>query len=69
MSDVELPPRTPEEKARMARRFFETLDAALLQRGEPKGATVAAVSPLARAQGEHRRHQPSHERGTALKAR
>jgi hypothetical protein len=44
---------TPEERARMARRFFEKLDAALLQRGEPKGATVAAVSPLARAQGEH----------------
>jgi hypothetical protein len=42
---------TPEEKARMARRFFEKLDAALLQRGE--GATVAAVSPPARVEGEH----------------
>ena len=52
MSDVALPPLTPEEKARMARRFFEKLDATLLQRGEPKGATAFAVSPLARAQGE-----------------
>jgi hypothetical protein len=52
MSDVALPPLRPEEKARMARRFFEKLDATLLQRGEPKGATAFAVSPLARAQGE-----------------
>jgi hypothetical protein len=51
VSDVDPPPLTPEKKARMARRFFEKLDAALVQRGE--GATVAAVSPLARVEGEH----------------
>jgi len=53
MSDVDLPPMTPEKKARMERRIFEKLDATLLQRGGPKGATVAVVSPLARAPGEH----------------
>ena len=53
MSDGELPPATPEEKAQMARRFFEKLDAARSQKQEPMGATVAAVSPLARVAGEY----------------
>ena len=49
-----LSPTTPEQKARFARRFFETLDASLSPRGEPPIAAVAAVSPLARASASRR---------------
>ena len=40
----ELPPTTPEDKQRMARRLFEKLDAELARRGEPSVATAASTT-------------------------
>ena len=48
----ELPPSTPEDKQRRARRLFETLDAELARMGEPSVATSATAATSARAPAE-----------------
>ncbi len=62
VSAVEQASMTPEEQESMTRKLLEKLDekldAALLQRGEPEGATAFAASPIARVdlaglEGEH----------------
>jgi hypothetical protein len=50
----DLPPSTPEDKQRMARRIFEKLDAELARKGEPSVATAATPATSARAPGERR---------------
>jgi hypothetical protein len=50
----DLPPSTPEDKQRMARRLFEKLDAELARNGEPPVATAATAATSARASGERR---------------
>jgi hypothetical protein len=48
----ELPPSTPEDKQRMARRLFEKLDAELARKGEPSVVTAATAATSARAPSE-----------------
>ena len=48
----ELPPSTPEDKQRMARRLFEKLDAELARMGEPSVATAATAATSAQAPAE-----------------
>ena len=47
----DLPPSTPEDKQRMARRLFERLDAELAGKGEPPAATAATAATSAPAPG------------------
>ena len=51
----ELPPSTPEDKQRMARRLSEKLDAEFARKGEPSVATAATS---ARAPGDAREPRP-----------
>ncbi len=50
----DLPPSTPEDKQRMARRLFEQLDAELARKGELPAATAATAAASAPAPGGRR---------------
>ena len=50
----DLPPSTPEDKQRMARRISEKLDAELARKGEPPAATAATAATSAPAPGGRR---------------